>query len=189
VELSLQALAIYEELGDEVGQLGMHTNIGMTLTTAGDAEAALEHHRQAAEAARLIDDEGIAALAMGNLAGGYLEAGRYAESIAAAEEAIDLARRTDSTLIEVDASESIGQALLALGRHDEAIARFQGVLEVYRATGHPNESAVLHHLGQAHLAEGHVGRAREVWRRALARATELSDPLVAQLRAELAGLT
>jgi DNA-binding SARP family transcriptional activator len=188
VELSRQALSIYEELDDHVGQLGMHTNIGMTLTTSGETEAALEHHRKAAEASEAIDDLSIRALAVANLAGGYLAAQRYAESIEAAEEAIVAARVTEDTFVEIDAVETLGQAELGLGSHTEAIAHFQRALEGYRTLDHPNEAAALHHLGQAHLAAGHPDRAREAWRRALARASELGDPLAVQLKSDLADL-
>ena len=98
------------------------------------------------------------------------------------------ARSVGDPLTEANALDELGQALYGLGAYAEAIAHFQSALEAYRAIGHPYEAAALHHLGRAHLAAGHPGRARETWRRALARATELGDPLATEVRAELAAL-
>ena len=188
VSLSQQALAIYRELGDDTAQIGMHTNIGMSLTEAGETEAALEHHRLAAEASRALDDPSVRALVIGNLAGGYNAAERYAEAVETAEEALVVARLTGDPFVEANTVEELGQALSGLGSYAEAIAHFQRALEVYRSIGHPYEAAVLHHLGGAHLAAGHPERARETWRRALTRALELDDPLATEVRAKLAAL-
>ena len=188
VSLSQQALAIYRELGDDTAQIGMHTNIGMSLTEAGETEAALEHHRLAAQASRALDDPSVRALVIGNLAGGYNAAERYAEAVETAEEALVVARLTGDPFVEANTVEELGQALSGLGSYAEAIAHFQRALEVYRSIGHPYEAAVLHHLGGAHLAAGHPERARETWRRALTRALELDDPLATEVRAKLAAL-
>ena len=183
-----EALTIFVELDDHPGQVGMHTNMGTSLAEAGDVERALEHHRQAVEAARPLGQPHVMSLVLANLAAGYTAAGRFEEAVTAAREAADQGRATGDPLLEADAWDEIGQALTGMGATTEAIRQFHDALEVYRTFDHPFEVPTLHHLGQAHLAAGSPGRAREVWRRALTRATELGDPLAARLRAELAGL-
>ena len=188
VELTEQALEIYQELGDARGQVGMLTNIGTSLAESGQVDSALGHHRQAADACRALDDPRAQSLVLANLAAAYSFAERYADAAAAAEEAVAESRSVGDSLSEADALDELGQARSGLGAHAEAIGLFQSALETYRAIDHPFEAPTLHHLAQAHLAAGHPGRARETWRRALVRANELGDPLATKVRAELAAL-
>ena len=188
VEFSQHALEIYRELGDDRGQVGMLTNIGTSLAEAGQVDSALEHSRRAADACRALDDPRAQSLVLGNLAASYTFAERYADAAKVAEEAVAEARSVGDDLTEADALDELGQARSGLGSYAEAIGHFQSALETYRAMSHPFEAPTLHHLARAHLAAGHPGPARETWRRALARATELGDPLAVQVRAELASL-
>ncbi len=188
IALSQQALAIYREIGDAPGQVGMLSNIGATLTEAGQLDSALEYHRRAADACRALDDPRAQSLVLGNLSAGYVAAERYADAVKVAEEAVAESRSVGDALTEADALDELGQALSGLGAYAEAIGPFQSALETYRALDHPLEAPTLHHLGRAHLVAGHPGRARETWRRALARATELGDPLADKVRADLAAL-
>ena len=188
IALSRQALEIYREIDNDRGQVGMLTNIGTSLAENGQVDSALEHHRRAADACRALDDPRAQSLILANLAAAYIFAERYAEAADVAREAVAEARSAGDPLTEADALDELGQARSALGAHDEAVAHLQTALETYRALEHPFEAPTLHHLARAHLAAGQPGRARETWRRALARATELGDPLATQLRAELATL-
>ena len=188
VQLSRQALALYRELGDDRGQVGMLTNIGMSLTDAGQSDAALEHHRLAAEACRALHDPVAESRVLGNLAAAYVAAEQYSQAVQAAEGAVAAGRSAGDVVCEADALDELGSALAGLGSYAEAVGHFQSALEIYRAAGHPFEVPTLHHLARAHLAAGHPGRARETWRRALARAVELGDPQAGRLRAELASL-
>ena len=188
VAFSQQALEIYTKLGDDRGQVGMLTNIGTSLAEAGQLDSALENHRRAADACRALDDPRAQSLVLGNLAAAYIFAERYADAAEVALDAVAEARSVGDALTEADALDELGQARSCLGAHAEAIGHFQAALETYRAIEHPFEAPTLHHLARAHLAAGHPGRARETWRRALARATELGDPLAAEVRAELAAL-
>jgi tetratricopeptide (TPR) repeat protein len=188
VALTTQALEIYEELGDDRGQVGMLTNLGTSLAEAGQVDSALAHHRRAADACRALADPRAQSLVLANLAAAYIFAKRYADAAKVAEEAVAESRAVGDALSEADALDELGQARSGLGAHAEAIGHFQSALETYRAIDHPFEVPTLHHLARAHLAAGHPGRARETWRRSLARATELGDPLAARVRAELAAL-
>ena len=188
VAFSRQALEIHRELGDDRGQVGMLTNIGTSLAEAGQVDSALEHHRRAADACRALGDPRAQSLVLGNLAAAYMFAERYADAAEVALEAVAEARSVGDSITEADALDELGQARSGLGAHDEAIGHFQAALETYRAIAHPFEAPTLHHLARTHLAAGHPGRARETWRRALTRATELGDPLAAEVRAELAAL-
>ncbi len=115
VSLSQQALEIYRELGDDTAQIGMHTNIGMSLTEAGETEAALEHHRRPPRRRERSNDPSVRALVIGNLAGGYIAAERYAEAVETAEEALVVARLTGDPFVEANTVEELGQALSGLG--------------------------------------------------------------------------
>ncbi len=188
VSFTRQALEVYREIGDDHGQVGMLTNLGTTLIEDEQVDAALEYHRLAADACRDLDDPAAEALVLGNLAASYVAAERYTEGVDVARQALAAARAAGEVLTEADVLDEVGNALVGLGRYPDAIGHFHNALEIYRAAGHPFEVATLHHLAGAHLAARHPGRARETWRRALARATELGDPRAARLRAELASL-
>lgn len=173
-----EALEVYEELGDLVGLMVTHNNIGSAEQRLGNLDTALAHYADSREAARRLRREPAVAIVENNLGEVLLLQGRFAEA-------------TDHLQACIDAFDGVGAvaglALVNLARARrgledldaaaEAMGRGLARLEEVGATGLLAEARIEQAL-LAHAA-GAADEAVVVARAALAEADELGMALVA----------
>ncbi|MEV6281663.1 BTAD domain-containing putative transcriptional regulator [Kribbella sp. NPDC051770] len=161
----LRALELFTILGERSGMAKVHSNLGITYKRLGDLELSLEHLQTGLT---VNDDVTSIGGTYNNLSTTYYALGRYDEAIAAAREAIGLARRTGHARGEADALDSLGMAQLAGGQFEQAVASLE---EAVRMCGELQLGALevptLISLGDAYDACHRPTDAVNAWQRAL----------------------
>ncbi len=171
-ETALEALAIYEELGDLTGQSKVHNNLAFELYYTGDWDRALDHLNQARTTATGAGDTVQSALANAFVGEIRVCQGRIEEAVGPLTVAARTLRASGFVDGATYAEINLARARLALGDIDGAIALLDRVLvdvadmgldssvleaAIYRAecdivAGDP--AAALARLGEAKRAAG-----------------------------------
>jgi tetratricopeptide (TPR) repeat protein len=167
VALFRRALALFAELDDVYGQARCHLNLGSAWLWAGDAaeaERAFATALDTGRTARAPDQCGAASVNLGVL---YMKWGRYDDSRARLEEALQLFTTVRNepyrlgtlyNMAHLARERADGRSALELYRSAEALARQLGQSDV--------EIGALAGAGLASLALGDGGGAERAWERA-----------------------
>jgi tetratricopeptide (TPR) repeat protein/transcriptional regulator with XRE-family HTH domain len=118
---------------------------------------------------------GMAALS-GALASLYSFVGRYGESVAAAERAVDFARVVQDDLLLAGAEATRGQSLLLLGCVDEALQALEGAIRLAEANDPGDLYSMLMNVAVIHDDGGEFERSRWYAQRARAVAERSGAP-------------
>jgi tetratricopeptide (TPR) repeat protein len=165
----LDALRLFEELGDEAGQSDAHGWLGMTFRAQeGYEDDALTHVRQAVALARVAGyQRGLAATLNGL---GWMQAvrGDAREAISPCEDSLALFQKLGDRWGEAAALDSIGYAYNRLGDHQRAVGYFKKALAIDQELGDLDCQATDYdHLGDAFHAVGNTTQACHAWQLAL----------------------
>jgi hypothetical protein len=174
-ELSEQSLALWEELGDEVGTARALLSLGTVAAEQGDQDRAIELSERAAEIYGESGDDRGHALAVSNLGGIALERGEYAKAAELSKQAYGLFETLEDS--EGMAFALVNQGFAALSEHEheqalellrDALRRlaalefgdiigycFEGIAAVLALTDQPEAAAKL--LGAAEALRESLG--------------------------------
>ncbi len=181
----LQALRLFESVGDRAGVAEVCNHLGMLFRLRGDFEKALRFLRKAEQIYRrlrnrrglatCVHDTGALHFDRGNivLAGEYLE------------DALDLRRRLDDREGVARTSSSLGVVRFASGDHDAAVAALSEAAGLAKGLVHLElQATIADNLGEALMAVGRIDDAREQLEHAIgwAREGDLTRILVDALR-------
>jgi tetratricopeptide (TPR) repeat protein/transcriptional regulator with XRE-family HTH domain len=182
-----QALNVYRQLGDNIGQGRVHSSLGALSDREGRPRDALDHSRQAYELFLAADDRGWQATVLNNLGWCHAQLGEYEQALSCGKQAIALHQDLGKRESEACAWDSLGYVHAQLGQHEEALACFRRAITTFRELGDRfNEADVLTHLGDFHLARGEPVRAEEAWQLALVILDDLQHSDAREVRAKLA---
>jgi DNA-binding SARP family transcriptional activator/tetratricopeptide (TPR) repeat protein len=182
----MQALALYESLGDRTGQARAHWSLALLFDRQDRYAEALDHAQQAFERFQAEGHRTGQARAMNAVGWFHIQLGHHQEGLSYCQQALDLQREINDQDVRADTLDSIATAYAALGNHEEAIAHYQQAVRLYREFGHRHpEADILACLGDLHLTCGRPTEAREAWQEALAIFDELGHSDAAQLREKL----
>lgn len=143
-----EALTIVDVAADPASAGVLHSRLGYLAWVAGNGSMALAEHRLAVD---LVPDEPASAeraRVLGGYGGALMGMGRWTESAAVCEAAIECALAADARAEESRACNMLGSDLVALGRIDEGIEQ----LERASAIAQRIEAPDLHIVGQHNLA-------------------------------------
>ncbi|WP_128510785.1 AfsR/SARP family transcriptional regulator [Streptomyces inhibens] len=183
-----QALALYQALGDVVGEAHTHLNVGWLWERRGDQHRALEHDLLALDRFDAADHETGRARALNAAGWDHAQLGKYEEAADFCRQALALQQHLGDRRGEANTWDSLGYALQHLGDHRQAADCFLRSLHLNEELGHQyNQAEALEHLGDTHEAGGDTAAAREAWQRAadLLHAIGHNDTDLDRLRAKL----
>ncbi len=132
-DLLCQALAKFEQLGEDHGRALALRSLAVLDRIQGDLGSAGVRLKEAVELFRAAGDLSSEAHVLGYLAQGELDLGRPEEALAYAESAVAVAERVGETRGTAQALYRLGRALLALGRFEEAERRLHAVVRIVTA--------------------------------------------------------
>jgi tetratricopeptide (TPR) repeat protein len=185
----VQALALYQSLGDSTGQARAHRSLALLFDRQDRHAEALDHAEQALKLFQIAGHRSGQALTMNAVGWFHIQLGRHQKGLSYCQQALDLQREIDDQFGQADTLDSIAAAYTALGNNEEAIAHYQQAVRLYREFGHRHpEADILACLGDLHLAYGRPAEAREAWQGALAIFDELGHSKASQLRERLENL-
>jgi DNA-binding SARP family transcriptional activator/tetratricopeptide (TPR) repeat protein len=185
-----QALRLFAELGDDVGQATVHRSLAWEAEQRGDLAGALRHDQLALELLRAAGGQAAQASALNAVGWSHAMLGNHRQALSHCSEALSMLEDLGDRVGQAATWDSIAYAQHHLGRHSEALASYRSALAIYRDLGVPAEEAgTLTRIGDTHRAMGDHGAARKAWRSALALLIRLCHPDAGRLRARLDGLS
>ncbi|MBK8074412.1 MAG: tetratricopeptide repeat protein [Kineosporiaceae bacterium] len=145
-----QALAIFREIGDRLGEAAALNNLGLCFADLGQVAAAIDHYQQALTIHREIGDRLGEAADLGNLGSCYAALGQVAAAIDHHQQALTIHREIGDRLGEAADLGNLGLCYAALGQVATAFDHHQQALTIYRGIGYPyGEALALVGLGEA----------------------------------------
>jgi tetratricopeptide (TPR) repeat protein len=164
-----EALHLYRQIGDRVGESRVLSNLGSSARYLGDVVAARNYGEQSLTLCRELGDRKWEAILLNNLGLNLLDVGEQKAARHYFQQALQIGR-------EVGAPQSLALALTNLasvycreGEYEAAADYSQQGLEVTLAIGAPQDAANnWYTLGDAWLGAGRLAEAEAAYRRAIA---------------------
>jgi CHAT domain-containing protein/tetratricopeptide (TPR) repeat protein len=171
-----QALSIYRELKDRLGEGNALGNLGIAYDALGDYPKAIDYHQQSLKIAREIKDRNGEGNALGNLGIAYFRLGDYPKAIGFHQQRLKIARELKNRLGEGNALGNLGNAYFRLGDYPKAIDYQQQSLKIAREIKDRNgEGQSLGNLGIVYHALGDYPKAIDYQQQRLKIAREIKD--------------
>jgi tetratricopeptide (TPR) repeat protein len=169
------AIEAYRELGDVGAETAATVRLGRVLIDASEINRAIEVLEAVVPKAETLDDPDTLALALANLARGYMRNGLPARSIDAADRALAIAELRNRVDIVAEAMLNKGSSLVQLGRRREAMVLHAGALELGSGLGdRPFELRARNNYATV-IAVDDPHRADELMREAAELARDIGD--------------
>jgi DNA-binding SARP family transcriptional activator/Tfp pilus assembly protein PilF len=182
------ALAGYAALDDVVGMAAVQYDLAVARWRKGDLPGAVAASEEALRLYRAAGYRSGEAYAL-NAAGWYHGLlGDYAEALRCGRQALELVESGEPGN-RAAILDTLGYLHHQLHDYPAAIDSYQRALALQSGLGDKyEESMVLTHLGDTHLAMGRRDRAARVWKRALAILTDLGHADAEKVREKLTGV-
>lgn len=168
LEVLEQAIQAYHVAGEREEERQAVAAIGRVHSRQGTSATGIARIRAVLDAVGPEEISiGVATLHVA-LADLYYSAGRYREQLAAAEQAVVLARKLGNEMLLTQAEQWRSTALLTLGHPEDALPALEEVIPISKAMGDLSSHLhALNHAAQAHIQRGEFETARSYIDRAL----------------------
>jgi tetratricopeptide (TPR) repeat protein len=171
-----QALIIYREIKNRLGEGTSLGNLGIAYHSLGDYAKAIEYHQQYLAISGEIKDRLGEGQSLGNLGIAYHSLGDYAKAIEYHQQSLAIAREIKDRLGEGASLGNLGSAYHSLGDYAKAIEYHQQRLAIAREIkDRLGEGQSLGNLGIAYHSLGDYAKAIEYHQQSLAIAREIKD--------------
>ena len=176
MQLFQQALNIYREIKERVGEVKALTNMGLAYEALGKFDKAIELHLQSLAIAKETKDRRAEGASLINLGVVYRSLGNYPQSIAYHEQSLAITREIGDRIGEGSSLGNLGMNYYAQGDYSKAInyheRRLAIALEIKDRQGEGN---AMGNLGNAYRSLGNYARAIEYQEKRLAITRELKE--------------
>ncbi len=171
-----QALVIYREIKDRLGEGKSLGNLGLAYQFLGNYAKAIEYQEQSLAIARELKDRLGEGQSLGNLGLAYYSLGNYAKAIEYQEQHLAIARELKDRLGEGQSLGNLGLAYQFLGNYAKAIEYQEQSLVIAREIkDRLGEGQSLGNLGLAYYSLGNYAKAIEYQEQSLAITREIKD--------------
>jgi len=162
------ALKLYQELGDQDGQIAVIANLGATYQTIGQFETALSWHFKALSLAEARNLNDVVANTLGNIAALHFSLEQYDTALYYHHRALELRLKVGDLHGISDSYGGIGSVLQRTGNYTEALGYLHKALEYAEASGDESAIALAHtYIGITQRSMGEQGPALLSFVRAL----------------------
>jgi CHAT domain-containing protein/Flp pilus assembly protein TadD len=171
-----QALVIYREVKDRLGEGSALGNLGLSYYSLGNSSKAITYQEQHLAIAREINDQLGEGNALSNLGIVYDSLGNHAKAIGYYEQSLAITQKIENQLGEGIALRNLGSAYKSLGNYTKAIGYYEQSLAVtQKIENRLGEGIALGDLGSAYESLGNYAKAIEYYEQSLAIAHEVKD--------------
>ncbi len=171
-----QALQIYREIKDRLGESRSLGNLGIVYDSLGNYPKAIEYHQQSLAIKREIKDRLGEGNSLGNLGTAYIGLGNYSKAIEYSQQWLAIALEIKDLQSESKALGNLGFAYGNLGNYPKAIDYHQKSLAIAREIkDRQSESKALGGIGGAYRSLGQYSKAIDYHKKSLAIAREIKD--------------
>jgi tetratricopeptide (TPR) repeat protein len=168
IDVLEQALAIYRETGERLGEAGDLATLGHCYYQLGQIARAIEVYEQALAIYREGGHRQGEAVGLGSLGNCYYKLGQIAHAIDLYEQALAIARETGDRVGEAVNLGNLGDCYTDLGQMARALDLLEQALAIARETGHRHgEALILAFLGDAHRDLGSWDQGAQYCRQAI----------------------
>jgi DNA-binding SARP family transcriptional activator/tetratricopeptide (TPR) repeat protein len=183
-----QALDLYHELDDALGQARTHLTLSVVAEQRGERRTSLHHSERALALCRAAGHRAGEATALNSVGWDHATLGDHPAALRYLRQAITIQQELGDRAGEANTWDSLGYVHRELGEHPAAVECYRRAVVLFRDSGSRTWQAdTLVNLGDTHLAEGEPGAARTAWRQALSIYEDLDSPRAGELRARLSG--
>jgi CHAT domain-containing protein/Tfp pilus assembly protein PilF len=169
-----QALTIYLEIGDRLGEANSLGNLGLAYYSLGQYQKAIAFHQQSLEIEREIGNRQGEANSLGSLGTAYYSLGQYQKAIDFHQQSLEIKREIGDRQGEAISLGSLGTAYYSLGQYQKAIDFHQQSLEMAREIGDRQGEAIsLSNLGLVYKSLGQYQKAIDFHQQSLEMAREI----------------
>src|SRR6478672_860376 len=173
-----QALIIYREIKDRIGEGRVLGNLGVTYKSLGDYAKAIEYQQQSLVIKREIKDREGEGASLGNLGIAYQYLGNYPKAIEYQQQSLAISREMKDRLGEGQSLGNLGIAYASLGDYAKAIEYQQQRLVITREIkDRLGEGQSLGNLGIAYYHLGDYAKTIEYHQQSLAIKRKIKDRL------------
>jgi predicted ATPase/class 3 adenylate cyclase len=166
-----ESLALFRQLGDELGEVGALTMLGMGFSNQGSFPRAIDLLQAALAISRENEDKRSVARVLNIIAGCYIDAGDLERGKPAIEEAVAIHKELGSKGSAASDLGTLADVALAQGDHQQAERHAREALEMVTGVGDErNDLYSVAQLACAAALRGDVYAAGRLW--AVAEATE-----------------
>jgi tetratricopeptide (TPR) repeat protein len=181
-----QALRLFAEAGDDVGQGYTHQSLALLSERRDDPRGALHHAERAVAMFRSGGHDRARAKALNAVGWYHAMLGEHAQALVHCEQALALLERFDDPYGQAHTWDSLGYIHASAGHAERAVECYRRALALFDELGNRGDSApTLVRLGDCHEAAGDRDAARAAWRQALDIFTALGHPEAASVEAKL----
>ena len=160
-----QALIIYREIKNRLGEGTSLGNLGIAYHSLGDYAKAIEYHQQYLAISGEIKDRQVEGASLGNLGSAYDALGDYAKAIEYHQQRLAIAREIKDRLGEGQSLGNLGIAYKSLGDYAKAIEYYQQSLAIAKGIGDRiGEGNNLNNLGNTLFKTGNLTQAEKILR-------------------------
>lgn len=178
-----QALMLYRELGDRVGEGLTLSGLGLVYENLGQFQQAIEFYEQHLVISRELNSQIVEGLVLRNLGRAYLRLEQSHQAIEFYEQALKIFQDLGKQEEEGDVLTNLGIAYQNLGQYQRAIEFHEQALVIAQELGdRVGEGNALGNLGISHNNLGQYQQAIDFYEQGLAVARKLDD-LVLEARA------
>jgi tetratricopeptide (TPR) repeat protein len=190
IEYLEPALKLFEQLDDSLGLAYTLQNLANAQSISGDLDKALSGFDRALDIfTTLPDPQRGRAVTLNSKAIAFNHAERYAEAIAAAQEAMDIMREINDAQGLANSLNSLGLAAAGLSRNVEAREHLAEALRIrHDINDGYGEAHTRYEIGRIAAAEGKSIEAEEQWTIALGIFSDLDAPEMRRTQDRLTAL-
>ncbi|WP_287251579.1 MULTISPECIES: CHAT domain-containing tetratricopeptide repeat protein [unclassified Moorena] len=173
-----QALVIYKQIGDRLGEANSLNNLGNAYNHLGDYKKAIDYYQKSLAIAREIGHREGEAGSLTNLGNAYQNLGDYKKAIDYYQQSIAIDRKISDRLGEASSLNNLGSAYDNLGDYKKAIDYHQQSLAIVREiSDRLGEAYSLNNLGNAYYDLGDYKKAIDYHQQSIAIAREIGHRL------------
>jgi DNA-binding SARP family transcriptional activator len=181
-----QALDLFRDLDDQVGQARAHGDIAMAFAIEDRYREALAHSDRALDLSRSAGHPHVHATTLNKVGWHAAHLGDYERAMDCCQQALDLLRDLGNRYSEAFVWDSLGYIHQHQSHYARSIYCFHRAVSLFREIGNRFElAATLSNLGDARDAAGQPAAARDAWRQALTILDDLHHPDAAHIHAKL----
>ncbi|MBW4443862.1 MAG: CHAT domain-containing protein [Plectolyngbya sp. WJT66-NPBG17] len=156
-----QALKLYQQIGDRVGEGAALNNIGAAYRSFGQYSKALDFYQQALKLYQQIGDRAGEGITLNNIGAAYRSFGQYSKALDFYQQALQILQEVGDRAVEGITLSNIGLVYNSLGQYPKALDFLQQSLQILQEVRDRasegitlnNIGGTLVQLGQYHAAE------------------------------------
>jgi len=163
-----QALAIFRELNDLVGQAMVNNDTGAAIRDLDNPRNALPYYDRALELYERTNDEWGKAQIQNNIGIAFARLGEFREALSHFEQTLLMWQAVHDRNMEANAYNNIGGALESLGNATQALTKYQQALNIWQEIGSDRLASAYNNVASVNHGFGDIQTALDNYEHALA---------------------